>query len=141
VEKPYQLVAKAIVFDEQDRVLLLHRSEAERKHKAAHGFDFPGGSLQVNETMLDGLTREVLEETGLTMQVIAPVHVYEELQAEKHLVIVKFVCIEPQGELRLSEEHDAYEWISVTTLPGSKYPDWMQEEIIQAHRIYQVAYA
>lgn len=130
-------MVKAIIFDRQDRVLILHRSEIERKKKNSHGFDFPGGGLEVGELMLDALSREVFEETGLAVEIIAPAYVYDELQAEKHLVIIKYACANPSGELILSDEHDQYEWVPLQQLANRCYPDWMQEEIWQAYRIYQ----
>lgn len=137
MKKPYKVVVKAIIFDEHQRVLVLHRSDTERKTKNSHGFDFPGGGLEDDETVIDALKREVLEETGLMMKVIAPAYIYDEVQTEKHLVVVKFACQQPKGQVLLSDEHDDYEWISVAQLADSKYPEWMQEEIHQAFRIYQ----
>lgn len=138
MRKPYKLVAKAIIFDQQDRVLILHRSEVERKTIRSHGFDFPGGGLEVDETILEGLAREVFEETGLVTEVVAPASVHDEIQNEKHLVIIKFACNNPKGDLLLSEEHDAYDWVSLQQLPNSRYPDWMRAEITHAYQIYNM---
>lgn len=137
MEKPYKLVVKAIIFDEKDRVLILRRSKNERKKKETHVFDFPGGSLEEEESLLEGLDREIYEETGLQVDVIAPAYVYDEIQEEKHLVIVKFACHQPVGDFLLSDEHDHYEWVSVRSLDQHLSPDWMKDEILQAYRIYQ----
>ncbi len=33
------------------------------------------------------LAREVMEETGLQVNVVAPAYIYDEIQEEKHLII------------------------------------------------------
>ncbi|RAL25661.1 NUDIX hydrolase [Thermoflavimicrobium daqui] len=135
MNKPYKVVAKAIIFHE-NQVLILRKSEEERSIKDTHGWDFPGGSLEPNELLMDGLVRELVEEVGLQVKVIAPAYVYDEIQEEKHLVIVKFACDQPEGDLVLSSEHEQFNWISLDRLHESEIPEWMKDEIRRAYRIY-----
>ncbi|SFI97912.1 NUDIX hydrolase [Thermoflavimicrobium dichotomicum] len=136
MNKPYKLVAKAIIFHE-NHVLVLRKSEEERIAKNSHGWDFPGGSLEPDELLLDGLARELAEEIGLTVKVIAPAYVYDEIQEEKHLVIIKFACDQPEGQLILSPEHEYYQWIPLEQLHETEIPEWMKDEIGRAYRIYK----
>ncbi|MFC7441274.1 NUDIX hydrolase [Laceyella putida] len=135
MNKPYKIAAKAIIFD-QDRVLILRKSEEERTRKETHGWDFPGGGLEPCEPLMEALSREVMEETGLQVKVVAPAYVYDEIQDEKHLIIVKFACDQPQGQLKLSTEHESYHWVPLTRLDEGGFPDWMKEEIRRAYRVY-----
>lgn len=57
------LVAGGIIVAE-DRVLLVHN---ERRN-GARDWSTPGGVIDDGETLLEGLTREVQEETGLSVQ-------------------------------------------------------------------------
>lgn len=134
--KPYKIVAKAIIFDRHDRVLILRKSEAERIAKDTHGWDFPGGGLEPCEPILDALAREVFEETGLTVKVVAPAYIYDEIQEEKHLIILKFACDQPSGEFMLSSEHENHYWVPIDRLHEGEFPEWMKEEIRRAYRIY-----
>lgn len=135
VKKPYKIAAKAIIFDE-DRVLVLRKSLAERSARDSHGWDFPGGGLEADEPLMDGLAREVWEETGLQVKVIGPAYIYDEIQEEKHLIIIKFACHQPTGSIKLSKEHISYHWVSIDRLPDTPFPEWMKEEIRRAYRIY-----
>lgn len=137
MKKPTKIAPKAIIFD-QDQVLVLRRAKEERKEKHAHGWDFPGGGLESEELVMDGLAREVKEETGLSVKVIAPAYIYDELSEERHLIIIKFACYKPTGDLVLSEEHESYRWVKVGNLANEPFPDWMKEEIGRAYVIYQV---
>ncbi|PTX58341.1 8-oxo-dGTP diphosphatase [Melghirimyces profundicolus] len=138
MKKPYKIAAKAIIFDE-DRVLVLRKSKAERSAKDTHGWDFPGGGLEPSEPLMEALYREVKEETGLQIKVVGPAYIYDDIQDEKHLIIIKFACQNPTGKLRLSAEHDSYHWIGIRELDTAPFPEWMKEEIRRAYRIYQLA--
>ena len=59
-------VAKLVIFDNKDRVLLLKRSDYHKKF--AGEWDLPGGHLQEGENLIDGLKREVFEETRLKVE-------------------------------------------------------------------------
>jgi 8-oxo-dGTP diphosphatase len=85
---------------------------------------------------MDALALEVKEETGLEVKVVAPAYIYDEIQEEKHLIIIKFACDQPTGDLMLSAEHDLYRWVHLDELDEGEYPEWMKEEIRRAYRIY-----
>jgi 8-oxo-dGTP diphosphatase len=137
VKSPIKIAPKAIIFD-QDQVLILTRSKKERKDRHSHGWDFPGGGLETGELIMDALAREVKEETGLSVKVISPAYIYDELMDEKHLVIMKFACCNPVGDIKLSPEHDDYRWVDMKNLANEPFPEWMKEEMRRAYRLYQV---
>ncbi|MBD1370943.1 NUDIX domain-containing protein [Hazenella sp. IB182357] len=134
-KKPYKIAAKAIIF-QGSKVLILRKSFAERNAKDTHGWDFPGGGLEPEEPLMEALAREVMEETGLQVKVIAPAYVYDEIQEEKHLLIIKFACDKPQGSVVLSPEHDSHHWFCVDQLDQTRVPEWMKEEVRRAYRVY-----
>lgn len=135
--KPYQIAAKGIIFD-RDAVLLLKRSEQERAGNEEHIWDFPGGSLETEEPIMEALKREVMEETGLKVNVISPAYIYDDIQDERHLIILKFVCDQPIGQLKLSAEHESYHWIHMDDLQASTLPEWMKKEVRKAYGIKSI---
>lgn len=135
MSKPLTIAAKAILFD-KGKVLVLRRSPQERKNRESHIWDFPGGSVEPEEPIMTALAREIKEETNLQVKVVAPAYVYDELQEEKHLVLLKFACDQPVGEIQLSEEHDLSIWVPLEELEETPFPDWMKEEIKKAYRVY-----
>ncbi|MDP9317231.1 MAG: NUDIX domain-containing protein [Chloroflexota bacterium] len=62
---------RAIIQDQQGRVLLVRRSD-----NAA--WVMPAGTLELDESVLDCLTREVKEETGLAVVAATPIAIYSE---------------------------------------------------------------
>jgi len=88
------------------------------------GLDFPGGKIQEGEavdgdvsSLINSLKREVLEETGLEIEVLNPFAVwYHEFQKGhrnygKVVYLVGFKCKYVSGEVKISDEHNKFEWV------------------------------
>lgn len=94
-----------------------------------------GGRLEKGETLEEGLRREVMEETGITkLEVGKIIHVdewYSKPEGElKHIVALFFLTKVISSNVKLSDEHQEYAWITVTEL--NKYEDSIEKEIKQA---------
>ena len=112
--KPFRLSVKVLLRNVAEQVLLLRRSAAS-KHNAGK-WDFPGGKVDAGERFDEALVREVREETGLSMclervlgagESVLPDHVVAYLFLGGRLL---------DGEVRLSDEHDAFQWLSKSDL-------------------------
>jgi len=66
VQDDIDTVAKVILIDQKKRVLFLKRSLYVNKFSGE--WDLPGGHLKADEALLDGLNREVKEETSLDVR-------------------------------------------------------------------------
>lgn len=84
-----------------------------------NGLDFPGGKIQVGENDFgEALKREVREETGLEIEIGSPFATwYYEFEtghrnAGKQVFLVGFRCRYISGEVKLSDEHDGYTWVT-----------------------------
>lgn len=79
-------------------------------------WQLPGGRINPGEPFLDGLKREIKEETGLDVTVGDPVYVGEWFPVIKdvpnQIVGVFFICTPLTDEVVLSEEHDTYQWVT-----------------------------
>ena len=81
----------------------------KRKNTPAKGqWWFPGGRGWKGETFKETLYREVKEETGLTVDVIKFVGVYNRLFPERHDIAIVFLCRCFDTEVTLNEEHSEY---------------------------------
>jgi len=111
-DRPF-LAASALVLRE-GRLLLVRRARPP-----AHGlFTFPGGVVEIGETVEEALIREVAEETGLTVEPLAlaghrDVIVRDEAgRVHRHFVIVAFLTKWIAGEPVLNEELAEYRWVA-----------------------------
>ncbi|EUJ29509.1 NUDIX domain-containing protein [Listeria sp. FSL L7-1582] len=73
-------------------------------------WELPGGRMNFGETKGEALFREVQEETGLQVQPFILYDTWEFFQPEYQITGVIYLCEKPDGDVRLSSEHQAYEW-------------------------------
>ena len=104
--KDINKIAKAIIVKD-NKALILLRAGSE---KNADKWDLPGGHLNEGEELMEGLLREVYEETGLTLS--EPI---ESLYTKENTSFFKAGM--PQEDIKLSHEHTEYKFISVDEIP------------------------
>jgi 8-oxo-dGTP diphosphatase len=108
-QKPFVLSVKAMVRNEVGECLAIRRS-AQSKHNAGL-WDLPGGKCDPGESMEDALVREIVEETGLQVELTRVVGAAQSDMVDR---IVAYLILEAQvtgGALALSGEHDACQWV------------------------------
>ena len=106
-------VAAAIFDDSGEKVLLIKRRDNGR-------WEPPGGVLELDETIEDGLRREVREETGAEIEVGPMTGVYKNMTAGiVALVFSARVLSKPQPE---SAEAFAVRWIPLADLDSLMTP-------------------
>jgi len=101
----------AVVVDE-GRVLLVRRGTEPLKGE----WSLPGGVLELGESLLSGVVREVLEETGLTVEPLELVELLDRIhrvndRVRYHYVIADYLCRVTGGELRAASDADAVRWV------------------------------
>lgn len=90
----------------EGRVVLIKR----RYEPLAGQWSLPGGTLEVGETLEAGVAREMLEETGLEVEVGPVVDVFDRilLDAEQkvryHFVLVDYLCRPVSGRLAAASD-------------------------------------
>ena len=106
---PFSLSIKSVLIHDA-RVLLLLNERGE--------WDLPGGRPDPGEDHRAALAREVLEETGLAVEVGAQVdeHLFEVLP-QRFVRIVAYVCtLQTEGTIVLSHEHQEASWVEFSAL-------------------------
>ncbi|MEJ2637901.1 MAG: NUDIX domain-containing protein, partial [Calditrichia bacterium] len=72
----------------------------------------PGGRLKPDEAPVDGLKREIEEETNLEIEIVAPVNTWFGDWNGRPLLSIDFLVKVKGGELKLSSEHTDAVWVS-----------------------------
>lgn len=118
-ERPYNkgmknihLVAKAVLFNDGE-VLLLRRSNTDSRRPLQ--WDLPGGYVEDGEEIKEGCAREVDEEAGIkvTDKDLHLAHALTEIVDGKSVTWLIFIGRTDAKEIKLSYEHDKYEWVSL----------------------------
>lgn len=110
VESPY--VVKAVIVDDNGDVLLLKRGSTAPTF--AGMWDLPGGHTHVGEDKLDGLYREVKEETNILINKSKTFPIAHKGN-QTFYIVTKWNGV---GGVKISFEHDEYEWIDLKTELG-----------------------
>lgn len=125
-----RIATAAIVHDPRGRILLQKR--ADNGH-----WGLPGGLLEKGESLAAGVAREVLEETGLNVEVERVTGVYSDPAHRMlvrfpegkvaHYVVITFACriVGPVREPLASAhdaETDALGWFELGNLPAPLVP-------------------
>ena len=109
----FTIGAFGIIFDEQKRVLLVHRRDYDL-------WNLPGGTLEDFESPVNAVKREVREETGLEIEVSKLLGVYN--KENKNDMAFSFLCKVVSGEITLNDEADKIEYFDVNKLPSNTVP-------------------
>ncbi len=112
----FRLAVSAVIFD-QGKVLLAHRRDID-------WWNLPGGGMEPGETVDEALMREVLEETGLQVEIERLVGVYSKPQ--KNEVVLTFQCNVVGGTPRETEETRACCYFAPGNLPSNTLPKHRQ---------------
>jgi len=115
-------VAKVVIFDGDFNILIL---KTDNNPQFEGQWDLPGGHIMVNENIIDGLIREVWEETGLI--IINP-----DKFCEKGTTTF-FTAELPKGDIKLSSEHKDHQFVSLEDLDNYEISDKFRDAIRRAH--------
>ena len=103
----------AIIFDQQDQVLLCHRRDMDI-------WNLPGGSMEPGELPTETAIRETYEETGLEVETKQLVGVYS--KPNNNDLVFVFTATITGGELKPTDEADQLEYFATDNLPTNTIP-------------------
>ncbi len=103
IARPVTLGVRAVVIDRDDRVLLV-------RHGYVSGWHFPGGGVEVGETCMKALARELEEEASVGLEGPPPLH---------------GIFLNAQSSRR---DHVAVYLVRAFRLLGERAPDWEIKE-------------
>ncbi len=110
------LVGVSALIERDNHILLLRRSLS--KDHGAGEWEPVSGRVETGETPVDAVMREVMEETGLRINVITPFDTFSFRRKPdfQELIGISFYCTYVSGELTLSDEHSEARWVPLDSL-------------------------
>jgi len=104
-----------IIFDDRRRILLIKRASPPSKGR----WSFPGGVIDIGETMEEAVVREVREEVGLRVEVRGLVDVSQKIVRDNrgevmyHYILLDFLCQLTGGSPRASSDAERFGWFQI----------------------------
>jgi len=91
----------------------------KRGHPPLQGeWSIPGGTLELGETLFEGVCRELAEETGIEVRIVDLIEVFERVfhdeggKVRYHFVILDYLCEAMSGSARAGSDVAAVAWAS-----------------------------
>ncbi len=97
------------------RALVVRRATEPLKGE----WSIPGGMLELGEKLREGVAREVLEETGLKVEVGDVLDVFDSIfpdpdgRTQYHFVLIDFLCHVLGGDLRPASDVSDAKWVTI----------------------------
>lgn len=135
----YQNVAVSAFIPHEDKVLIVQRAADE--DFLPNSWEQVGGKIEWGEDPFEGLVREVQEEAGITVKPLQAYWVQSYTpNSDRHMVEVGIICeLVGKSDVTLSEEHQAYEWVTEDEVKAiSPMTDSMREEILSGFSFLRV---
>lgn len=135
---PIMIGVGAVIEDDAGRVLLV-------KHIPARGgfwqgkWICPGGALEVGETIEEGIKREVMEETGLEIDLVKPLLPFDTVVRENgvvslHVIYIDYLARTGGSNIRVGDDVGEAVWVKKEDIPR------MWEELhADTRRLLQIA--
>lgn len=114
------LIGVGAIIIEGSRVVLVKRAHPPLQAQ----WSIPGGVLEVGELVREAAVREAQEETGLTVETIELLGVYDrvlrnpEHRVQYHYVLIDFLCQRVAGELAAASDAAEVRWFTRQELPA-----------------------
>jgi len=110
-DRPIVGVGGVVVQD--GRALIVKRAHEPRKGE----WSLPGGIVELGETLVEAVCREIKEETGLEVEVAEVVEVFDRVhrldgRIQYHFVIVDYLCRPTGGTLCAADDAEDVAWVS-----------------------------
>ena len=119
---PRPILGVGALIIEGESILLVQRG----KQPLQGDWSLPGGAVETGELLKTAIAREVLEETGLTVEVGAMAEIFERLMpdssgaTEYHYVLLDYLCRVVSGTPQPGDDSCAVAWVrrqDLHTLP------------------------
>lgn len=97
-------------------------------------WEIPGGKLEFGEEPSVGALREIKEETGLDVELVTPLSVwsYGDNHEGTQYIQIDYLCkIIDETNVKLSEEHSDFAWITFEELNNYEISPEMKKEILK----------
>lgn len=114
------IVAVGVIIRDDDRIVLIRRDKEPSRGR----WTFPGGAVELGESLHDAARREAWEETGLHVAVGELATVIDNLVRDEegrvryHYVIVDYMARPLEGILRPGSDVSDVRWFTLTDLDG-----------------------
>jgi 8-oxo-dGTP diphosphatase len=132
------LVGVGGVVVHRNRVLIIRRGGEPLKGQ----WSIPGGLVELGEDLISGVKRELKEETGLSVEPLEVIEVFDRIvrkgkRVRYHYVIVDFACRLKGGRLKPASDVVDARWVRRQDLPQYDLSEKATSVILDSFRFFK----
>ncbi|MCA9391994.1 NUDIX hydrolase [candidate division WWE3 bacterium] len=127
----------ALMFNHEKQLCLVKRSDSSIEEPSM--YSFPGGFLELNETTIEGVLREVHEETGYKAEVKRLFRINDDpsMAGNPNQNIEFFFIVEALNQIgQHDEEIDSVHWFDLNALPNKDDIAFNHADVIDQYTEY-----
>lgn len=134
----FRITAKSFVVKD-GKLLVLKR--AFNDVQKPNIWEIPGGRLELGEDPREGIKRETKEETNIDVEVLHPINIKHFVRNDgQTITMLIFLCKALNDNIKLSEEHSAFDWIPIEKCK-EKLTDFFHKEVdifnkLELHKLF-----
>jgi len=129
--KQHEVVAAIII--NENRILCTQRNTSKYDY-ISHKFEFPGGKIDHGETKEQALSREIMEELDLSIEIDKEFITVDHQYPDFKIIMHSFICKSETNQINL-KEHIDYKWLSKDELIGL---DWAAADIPIVNKLLEI---
>lgn len=109
------VIGVGAVIWKEDHFLLIQRGKEPMKGR----WSLPGGKLELGESLQDGLSREITEETGLMVRIGPLIDVIDYIEKDDdgrvrtHYALVDYIAFWQEGDAVAGSDAAAVKWVTL----------------------------
>jgi molecular chaperone GrpE len=139
-EKRFELpvAQKAVIYDETAGkfLLLKTKNQAEFFKKHYGQWEFPGGKLEKDEGLIQGIKREIKEEIG---NIEYDIHCVLNTRVAEFpfgkMLFIDYLVLYKEGVIELKSEHEDYKWETSNDIEkSSEHEQWLKKLVKKAEK-------
>jgi mutator protein MutT len=116
---PHKKIGVAVIRDRLGRILIDRR----RAQDTMGGlWEFPGGKIELNETVEECIKREILEELAIDIEVINHLITIDHTYTNFRITLFVHHCLHLSGEPQ-AIECDEIRWVTIAELDRFTFPE------------------
>ena len=129
-ELKLQVGVKIFLKNQDGKYLVVRRNE-EKYPEIGAKWDIVGGRINPGSTLMENLQREVIEETGLEIKdEIKLITAQDILKTNKHVIRLTYTGL-ADGEVKLSDEHSDFKWLSLEEIKKLEPLDYYVKKVLE----------
>lgn len=135
-----QKIILAGVIVDDNKILIIKRNKNEKTYPEI--WELPSGKREFLESSEVALKREIKEETGIDIEIIKPISVFEYTIEKKNELRdstqINFLVKAINKRVVLSKEHEEFAWIDKVSIDNYKITDETKNVINKAFKILKI---